>query len=975
MENLNKPKRTAFYLQSFLLIMVVTIIVSPILGICEPISFSDNFDDPTTYMLPVNENTKWRQAGISSGTFSTDVGSGGTGLSVRLVDTNPGFYWPGLAAGNGQYFDLSNFVIQAEVQCNGAPGSGGIGFGVYDDTGENGCALVVASLYYDSPRSIWTFVLSDVNKYQYDEPPWPYIDYVDLPLGFDPSQFHEVRMERSGGGVISATLDGGFLLSGNPHLFIDVAGAGIGVNELGDFSFDNFSMTAEPDDRHVVFQDVDLVTDNFADDTQPSWSPDGKKVTYIRRDETDPNSWNVWVQQIDPPKPPVQCTQNSDNVWVFGFPYFSPDSTRVIFTSSSSSSTYEIKIANADGTGGVYTILPFPPETEAFWLTDVSSSCNRLVGVKGAGLSLGRNVFCVEVDQGGDPVAGTVKLLTNFSNSGPIFGHLGEACDRLVFSKYNSSKDYDLYVLNEVQGILNGTTSPPISYSDTRLVPMATGPNLQAAGCFSLDGSLIYFAEDVNGAFDPSYVINNPGAPWLDLMCGAHWEIFAVNPDSPEEKIKLNYYRPYNQGVLHASHDGTKLVFVSDNRDDGDGVVDADIYIVTLKVQEKISSNDGGQIVDGSGTTLDIPANSIDKNTTLSVKTPLPGDIPSPETLPGGWQNIALARIIESKKDVNIDPVNPPILTIHYTDEEISGLDELSLKIFVYNEDAVPPSWEPICGEETLPECTIDTVANTISAPLAHLSTFCVSGALYSDLDGDGIADSSDNCPDVANPNQSDSNENGIGDACEPVAEAGPEQTVSAGSDCMGAVILDGSSSSDPNDDELTYTWTWNGYSATGINPTVSLPLGVTTITLIVNNGSFDSEPDTVFITVIDDTPPEIALSLSPDVLWPPNHKMVKVVPTIQTNDVCCSDITVELVGVQMNEGDAENTFDPNFDIDPETGFIGDDIQIIDRNIFLRAERAGNSNGRAYTITYRATDCAGNTSEVSRTVTVPHDQS
>jgi hypothetical protein len=250
-----------------------------------------------------------------------------------------------------------------------------------------------------------------------------------------------------------------------------------------------------------------------------------------------------------------------------------------------------------------------------------------------------------------------------------------------------------------------------------------------------------------------------------------------------------------------------------------------------------------------------------------------------------------------------------------------------------------------------------------------------VSGALYSDSDGDGIADSSDNCPDVANPNQADSNENGIGDACEPVSDAGPDQMLSAGSDCVGAVILDGSGSSDPNEDELTYTWTWDSGSATGVNPAVSLPLGLTTITLVVNDGSFDSEPDIVFITVIDDTPPDITLSLSPDVLWPPNHKMVEVVSTIVTSDACCSNVTVELVGVQMNEGDTEDTFDPNYDLDPETGFIADDIQLIDGSIFLRAERAGNSQGRVYTITYRATDCAGNTSEVSGTVTVPHDQS
>jgi len=39
------------------------------------------------------------------------------------------------------------------------------------------------------------------------------------------------------------------------------------------------------------------------------------------------------------------------------------------------------------------------------------------------------------------------------------------------------------------------------------------------------------------------------------------------------------------------------------------------------------------------------------------------------------------------------------------------------------------------------------------------------------DTDGDGIANADDNCPTVANPGQQDSNENGIGDACEEDAD------------------------------------------------------------------------------------------------------------------------------------------------------------------------------------------------------------
>ena len=115
-----------------------------------------------------------------------------------------------------------------------------------------------------------------------------------------------------------------------------------------------------------------------------------------------------------------------------------------------------------------------------------------------------------------------------------------------------------------------------------------------------MDGSFVYYAEDVNGLFDWWYMRNNRQLSLEEVFQGAYWEIFAVklNHDSvPVERIKLNYYRPYNQGGLDASPDGTKLAFISNNHDNGE---DADIYIVSLKVQEKIRSNDGGQIVDGN---------------------------------------------------------------------------------------------------------------------------------------------------------------------------------------------------------------------------------------------------------------------------------------------------------------------------------------------------------------------------------------
>ena len=203
-----------------------------------------------------------------------------------------------------------------------------------------------------------------------------------------------------------------------------------------------------------------------------------------------------------------------------------------------------------------------------------------------------------------------------------------------------------------------------------------------------------------------------------------------------------------------------------------------------------------------------------------------------------------------------------------------------------------------------------------------------------------------------------------------PVADAGPDQTVEQAYYQGADVTLDGSGSSDPDGDPLTYSWTWDGESATGVSPTVSLPLGATTVTLVVNDGTVNSDPATVVITVRDTTPPVISVTVSPDTLWPPNHKMVDIVATVTVDDICDATPTVVLTSVTSDEPDDAKG---NGDGKTVNDIQGNDTETEDYEFQLRAERCGTEDGRIYTITYRVTDASGNTADASATVVVPHD--
>lgn len=207
-----------------------------------------------------------------------------------------------------------------------------------------------------------------------------------------------------------------------------------------------------------------------------------------------------------------------------------------------------------------------------------------------------------------------------------------------------------------------------------------------------------------------------------------------------------------------------------------------------------------------------------------------------------------------------------------------------------------------------------------------------------------------------------------------PIADAGPDQTVEQDGWDGASVTLDGSGSSDPDCDPLAYYWSWDSGSATGMSPTAILPLGTTTVTLVVNDGSVDSEPDEVEITVEDTTPPVIVLDEPyPSVLWPPNHKFADVLIIGIAFDICDSDLDID-VSVEVLDaegGDGGPQHEPDYEVVGSA--IGED-GIVWILVSLRAESSGSGDGRIYMITAEVTDNSGNSESDTVEVLVPNDK-
>lgn len=160
-----------------------------------------------------------------------------------------------------------------------------------------------------------------------------------------------------------------------------------------------------------------------------------------------------------------------------------------------------------------------------------------------------------------------------------------------------------------------------------------------------------------------------------------------------------------------------------------------------------------------------------------------------------------------------------------------------------------------------------------------------------------------------------------------------------------GAVVTYNASATDTVDGSVSVACT----PASG----ATFALGTTDVSCSATDAHNNKATGSFDVKVVDTTPPQILQAgISPELIWPPDHKMIVATVSVVAYDAADTTPVVKIISVTSNQpvnGTGDGDMAPDWNI---TGPL---------TVELRAERAGNVD-RVYKVTFEVTDDSGNAS-------------
>lgn len=210
-----------------------------------------------------------------------------------------------------------------------------------------------------------------------------------------------------------------------------------------------------------------------------------------------------------------------------------------------------------------------------------------------------------------------------------------------------------------------------------------------------------------------------------------------------------------------------------------------------------------------------------------------------------------------------------------------------------------------------------------------------------------------------------------------PVADAGDSQTIECVSASGTPVTLHGVGS-DPDQASVGVSWHKDSYLGEVVSHELqanvlapfSPPARETVYELHVSDANFQTAGDETRVTVRDTTAPALTVTVDPECLWAPSHKLIlfDLGTDLRTtaNDACDAQPDVRIASVSSSQ----STFGGG------SGSTSPDVIYGTHAFCVRAERAGTIPApREYEVVVAARDASGNESQAKTVVRVGHDES